>query len=159
MKPHHAITRLFPAITGQALDDLIVDLDLNGQLEAIWTWQGEVIDGRNPRDAKVMLAQEIVARLHSRQAAVAALEDFEARFRRGALPEDMPALTLAAAPIAQVLKQAGLTSSTSDSLRMIDGGGVRLNGEKVSDKGLLLRAGETVVLQVGKRKYARVTLS
>ena len=122
----------------------------------------EVDEGRNPRDVKVMLAQELAARFHSQRAAADALDDFEARFTRGAMPDDMPEVTLTSAagklPIAQVLKQAGLTASTSDALRMIDQGGVRLNGEKVSDKGLLLAAGEALVLQVGKRKFARVKL-
>ena len=122
----------------------------------------EVDEGRNPRDVKVMLAQELAARFHSQRAAADALDDFEARFTRGAMPDDMPEVTLKSAagklPIAQVLKQAGLTASTSDALRMIGQGGVRLNGEKVSDKGLLLAAGEALVLQVGKRKFARVKL-
>lgn len=121
-----------------------------------------VDDGRNPRDVKVMLAQEMVTRFHSHRAAEDALVDFEARFTRGALPDDMPECTLATVsgvlPIAQVLKQAGLTASTSDALRMIEQGGVRLNGNKVSDKTLLLSAGEQLVLQVGKRKFSRVTL-
>jgi tyrosyl-tRNA synthetase len=108
-----------------------------------------------------LLAQELVARFHGAAAAVAALEDFEARFQRNAIPDDLPEVSLIAGEaglaIAGVLKQAGLTASTSESLRMIDQGGVRLNGEKLSDKGLLLRAGETVVLQVGKRKFARVS--
>jgi tyrosyl-tRNA synthetase len=120
--------------------------------------KAEVADGRNPRDVKVMLAQEIVARFHSTQDADAALADFEARFQRGAMPDDMPDATVPAGLIAPVLKQAGLVPSTSEALRMIDGGGVRLNGEKVTDKGLLLRAGESVVLQVGKRRFARVHL-
>ncbi len=119
----------------------------------------EVGEGRNPRDVKVMLGQEIVARFHSPRAAEAALADFEARFQRGAMPDDMPGVTVAAAPVAQVLKQSGLVASTSEAMRMIDGGGVRINGEKLTDKGLIFRAGETVVLQVGKRKFARVTLS
>lgn len=116
----------------------------------------EVAGGRNPRDVKVMLAQEIVARFHSRAEAEAALSDFEARFQRGALPDEMPEVTLPAGPIAQVLKQAALVASTSEALRMIEAGAVRINGERVTDKGLLLRAGESVVLQVGKRKFARV---
>jgi len=132
-------------------------------IEEIAIFQREVKEGRNPRDIKVLLAQEIVTRFHSRKAAEEALADFEARFQRGALPDEMPELTLTAAdgslPIAQVLKQAGLTASTSDALRMIDQGGVRLNGEKVSDKGLALKTGETVVLQVGKRKFARITFA
>ncbi len=117
--------------------------------------RNEVTDGRNPRDVKVLLAQELVARFHTRKEADDALADFEARFQRGAMPDDMPEVSVPAGAIAQVLKQAGLVTSTSEALRMIDGGGVRLNGEKVADKGLLLPAGETVVLQVGKRKYAR----
>jgi tyrosyl-tRNA synthetase len=119
----------------------------------------EVAEGRNPRDVKVMLAQELVARFHSQRAAELALEDFQARFQRGALPDDMPEITVAAAPIPQVLKQAGLVSSTSEALRLIDGGGVRIDGDKVSDKALVLEAGKTVVLQVGKRKFARVLLA
>jgi len=119
----------------------------------------EISQGANPRDTKVLLAQEIVERFHGRREAELALEDFQARFQRGALPEDMPEFSFVAAPIAQVLKQAGLVSSTSEAFRTIDGGGVRLNGEKVSDKSLELAAGTTVVLQVGKRKFARVTIS
>ena len=129
----------------------------------IAVFKRETADGRNPRDIKVLLAQEIVARFHSTIAANRALADFEARFQRGALPDDMPEISLVTSkgklPIAQVLKQAGLTGSTSDSLRMIEQGGVRLNGEKIDDKGLLLRSGGTYVLQVGKRKFARVTLT
>ena len=120
--------------------------------------QREVAAGRNPRDVKVLLAQEIVARFHSQAEAEAALADFEARFQRGAIPDDMPEFTLSVAPIAQVLKQAGLVPSTSEALRVIEGGGVRANGERVADKGLVLAAGDTVVLQVGKRKFARVHL-
>ena len=119
----------------------------------------EVSDGRNPRDVKVMLAQEIVARFHSQKDAEEALADFEARFQRGAMPDDMTELAVPAGPVAQVLKQAGLVASTSEAMRMIDGGGVRANGDKVADKNLVLGAGETIVLQVGKRKFARVTLS
>ena len=121
-----------------------------------------IAEGRNPRDVKVMLAQEIVARFHGAAAAAAALEDFEARFQRNAIPDEMPEFTLTCGGegvgIAGVLKQAGLTASTSEALRMIDQGGVRMNGDKVSDKGLVLRAGEVVVLQVGKRKFARVAI-
>ncbi|MDO9602134.1 MAG: tyrosine--tRNA ligase [Rhodocyclaceae bacterium] len=119
----------------------------------------EVAEGRNPRDVKVILAQELVARFHSSRAADLALEDFQARFQRGALPDDMPEISVVAAPVAQVLKQAGLVSSTSEALRLIEGGGVRLDGDKVSDKALMLGAGKTVVLQVGKRKFARVLLT
>lgn len=131
-------------------------------LEEIVAFKRDVEAGRNPRDIKVLLAQEIVSRFHSEEAAGKALEDFEARFKRGALPDDMPEVTLttngATLPIAQVLKQAGLTASTSDALRMIEQGGVKLNSEKVSDKGLELCVGGSIVLQVGKRKFARITL-
>ncbi len=125
----------------------------------IATFRAEVSEGRNPRDVKVLLAKEIVARFHSTAAADAALADFEARFQRGAMPEQMPEITVPAGTIATVLRAAGLTSSSSEALRMIDGGGVRLNGEKVSDKGLVLVAGQQIVLQVGKRKFARVLLA
>ena len=118
----------------------------------------DMADGRNPRDIKIMLAQELVERFHSKRAAEQALEDFQARFQRGAMPEEMPEVSVAAAPIAQVLKQADLVSSTSEALRLIEGGGVRVDGDKVSDKALILKAGITVVMQVGKRRFARVTL-
>jgi tyrosyl-tRNA synthetase len=118
----------------------------------------EVGEGRNPRDIKVLLAQEIVARFHSAQDAESALAEFEARFQRGVLPDDMPEISVPAGSIAQVLKAAGLTASTSEALRMIGGGGVRINGEKVGDGGTPLVAGTVAVLQVGKRKFARVTL-
>jgi tyrosyl-tRNA synthetase len=127
--------------------------------EEIARLRDDVANGRNPRDVKVLLAQEIVARFHSQKDAEDALADFEARFQRGAMPDDMSEVAVPAGPVASVLKQAGLVASTSEGLRMIDGGGVRVNGEKLADKGLVLTAGETVVLQVGKRKYARVTLT
>lgn len=117
-----------------------------------------VTEGLNPRDVKVLLAQEIVTRFHSALDAEAALADWDLRFQKGALPEDMPEITMSSAPVAQVLKQAQLVASTSEALRMIDAGGVRLNGEKLSDKTLVLNAGTTVVLQVGKRKFVRATL-
>ena len=122
----------------------------------------DVAEGQNPRNVKVALAQEIVARFHGEAAAVDALADFEARFQKGALPDDMPEVTLAAdgagLPIARVLKDAGLCDSTSEALRMIAQGGVKADSEKVSDKSLVIAAGTTVVLQVGKRKFARVTV-
>jgi tyrosyl-tRNA synthetase len=115
--------------------------------------------GRNPRDAKVLLAQEIVARFHSAQAAEQALAAFEARFRDGAIPEDIAEVSLAGAPlpIGQVLREAQLVASGSEAMRNIEQGGVRIDGERVTDKGLKLAAG-TYVLQVGKRRFARVTL-
>ena len=123
----------------------------------------EVNQGRNPRDVKVVFAQEIVARFHSKRDAEAALLDFEARFRRGAIPDDMLEKILHAEkdglPIAQLLKQAGLTASTTEALRLIEQGGVKLNGEKVSDKTIKLSRGQTAIVQVGKRKFAKVTIS
>lgn len=119
----------------------------------------EVANGANPRDVKILLARELVARFHGERAAQDALEEFEARFQRGVLPDDMPEIILPAAPISQVMKRAHLVSSTSEALRLIDAGGVRLNGERVSDRSLMLEAGCTVVLQVGKRKFARISLS
>lgn len=123
--------------------------------------KASVASGLNPRDVKVMLGQELVARFHSRGAAEEALAEFEARFRQGVLPDDMPELTLhidGPVSLVQVLKQAGLTASTSEALRMIEQGAVRANGDRVSDKSMTITVGETVVLQVGKRKFAKVTL-
>lgn len=132
-------------------------------ISVIRQWEQEVRDGRNPRDIKVLFAQEIVARFHSRHDAERALADFEARFRRGAIPDDILEKVLHTGIegllIAQVLKQAGLTASTTEALRMIEQGGVKLNGEKVGDKTLRLSRGETAVVQVGKRKFARITLA
>jgi tyrosyl-tRNA synthetase len=131
--------------------------------QAIDAWRKEVSEGRNPRHIKVAFAKEIVARFHDRTAAERAHEDFEARHREGAMPTDMPALTIETGGkpigIAQLLKQAGLTASTSEALRMIDQGGIRIDGERCSDRALMLGAGSALVLQVGKRKFARVTLA
>jgi len=131
-------------------------------MSTIVKWREEVNLGRNPRDIKVLLAQEMVTRFHSRLAAEQALADFEARFKQGVLPEDMPELSVNAADgsigIAQLLKQAGLVESTSDALRMIVQAAVKLDGERVSDKALTIKAGATVVAQVGKRKFARITI-
>ena len=130
---------------------------------AIEALKRDVEGGRNPRDVKVMLAQELVARFHGARAAEEALADFEARFQRNAIPDDLPEVTVVAGAeglaLFQVLKQAGLTGSTSEAMRMIEQGAVRLNGERADDKGLRLCAGETLVLQVGKRKFAAVVLT
>ena len=119
-------------------------------------------EGANPRDVKVRFAQEIVGRFHDRDAAVRALEDFEALFRHGGIPEDLVEQELPAPAggltLVQVLKSTGLCPSTSEGLRMIEQGGVKVNGEKVADKALRLSAGIPYVLQVGKRKFARVVL-
>ena len=126
-------------------------------------WKAEVAGGRNPRDIKVGFAQEIVARFHDKAAAEKALADFEARFKQGEIPEEMPEHTIAldGQPIllTQLLKHVGLTASTSEAMRMIEQGGVRIDGERVSDKGMQLPKGGPRVLQVGKRKFARVTLT
>ncbi|HSC79981.1 MAG TPA: tyrosine--tRNA ligase [Chitinolyticbacter sp.] len=122
----------------------------------------DIEGGRNPRDVKVLLAQEIVARFHGQAAAEHALADFEARFQKGAMPDEMPEFTLAAdgdgLVVTAVLKEALLCPSTSQAMRDIQAGAVKLNGEKVADKALQIAKGETVVLQVGKRKFARVTI-
>ncbi len=119
--------------------------------------------GRNPRDAKVLLGREIVARFHSTAAADAALAEFESRFRDHAPPENMPEVALATAgaglPIAQIAKQAGLVESTSEALRLIAQRGMKVDGDVVADKALVLPAGKTFVVQAGKRKFARVTLT
>jgi tyrosyl-tRNA synthetase len=132
-------------------------------LEAIAVLKRECRDGRNPRDAKVLLAQEIVARFHSGQAAQDALIEFEARFKDGALPENMPEVTLttngAGLPVTQLAKQAGVVESTSEALRLIAQRGLKLDGAVVADKALVVASGTTVVVQAGKRRFARVTLA
>ena len=124
-------------------------------------WKQEVDAGRNPRDIKVQFAQEIVARFHSKAASEKALVDFEMLFKQKEVPDDIPDITLQAGDsgitISQALKQAGLTPSTSEALRMIEQGGVKLDGIKISDKALKLTKGQIVVAQVGKRKFARVS--
>jgi tyrosyl-tRNA synthetase len=125
----------------------------------ITQYKAEVEGGRNPRDIKVLLAQEIVERFHTRAAAEEALIDFDRR-ARGGIPDVVPEVTLSGAPlgIGQLLKQADLCASSSEALRMVEQGGVRIDGAAVSDKGLKIEAG-TFVVQVGKRKFARVTLT
>ena len=132
-------------------------------IKTIAQWRVEVENERNPRDIKVVLAQEIVTRFHTQKKAEEALAEFEARFQQGVLPEDLPEVSVFANEgsigIAQLLKQAGLVASTSEALRMITQGAVKLDGEKVSDKSLELQAGQVVVAQVGKRKFGKVTIS
>ena len=131
-------------------------------LQTIAQWRSEVEAGANPRQVKVRFAQEIVARFHSHAAAEDALSDFELR-ARGGIPDEVPEVVLvlsdAEIAIAQLLKQASLVTSTSEALRMIEQGGVKLDGAKVIDKGLKLTRGQTVVAQVGKRKFARIVLN
>ncbi|WP_010466637.1 tyrosine--tRNA ligase [Acidovorax radicis] len=128
-------------------------------LAEIAALKAEVAGGRNPKDAKVMLAKEITARFHSAAAADAAEQDFINR-SKGGVPDEIPEVSLSGAPlgIGALLKQANLAPSGSEANRLIDGGGVRVDGSVVSDKGLKLDAG-TYVVQVGKRKFARVTLA
>ncbi len=129
-------------------------------LEDIAALRQEIDGGRNPRDAKVMLAQEIITRFHSAKAAEDALAAFEARFRDGAIPEDMPEVSIGGAPVGilKLLREAGLVASGSEAQRNVEQGGVRVNGDRVEDKSLQLPAG-TYVVQVGKRKFARVKLN
>ncbi|MFO1306873.1 MAG: tyrosine--tRNA ligase [Burkholderiales bacterium] len=130
-----------------------------GEISAL---RRECEEGRNPRDAKVALAQEIVARFHSRADAERALASFEARFRGGAMPDTMPEVTIdtagAGLAIANLAKQAGVVDSTSEALRLIAGRGLKVDGEVVADKGVTVPAGATVVVQAGKRRFARVTV-
>lgn len=122
----------------------------------------QTAEGGNPRDIKVLLAQEIVERFHGRSAAVDALADFEARFRQGIIPDDIPQVTLVSGDgllaISVVLKQSGLMASTSEAMRMIEQGGVKIDGTKVENKTLSFGRGDAFVVQVGKRKFARVKI-
>ena len=122
-----------------------------------------VAEGKNPRDAKFELGREIVARFHSEAAAESARQEFIARFQKGAMPDDIPDKALDSQDgklgIAHLLRGAGLVSSTSEAFRMIKQGAVRIDGERVDDRGLEIEAGSTHVYQVGKRRFARVTLA
>ena len=124
-------------------------------------WRQQVEQGRNPIEVKKEFAEEIVARFHDEAAAKAARDGFENQFKKGQLPDDIPEITLSVGAegmaIANVLKEAGLTGSTSDAMRMIKQGAVKIDGEKVADKSLLIEAGLEGVFQVGKRKFARIT--
>jgi len=146
-------------------DDLMwryIELLSFAPLATVRQWKKETETGRNPRDIKVAFAQEIVTRFHTPAAAVSALADFETRFKQGEIPADIAEVQVSAGRdgigIANLLKAAALTASTSEALRMIAQGGVKIDGEKVTDKALKLTAGTTAVVQVGKRKFARVTL-
>ncbi len=131
-------------------------------LQTVEGWKHQVAEGANPRNIKVGFAQEIVARFHGATAATQALAEFEARFQRGAMPEEMPEINVASTEggitVPVLLKLAGLVSSTSDAIRQIAGGGVRIDGERVEDKSAVVLLGATVVAQVGKRRFARVTI-
>jgi tyrosyl-tRNA synthetase len=142
--------RYFELLSFRPLDDIT---GLKQAIEA----------GRNPRDVKFELGQEIVGRFHSRQAAEAAQQAFIERFQKGAMPDDMPEIQLTAGadglPIANLLKEAGLTATTSESMRMLKQRAVRVDGERVEDKGIRFSEGVSHVFQVGKRRFARVTLA
>ncbi len=131
-------------------------------MSEIQAFRRQIEEGANPRDIKFLLAEEIVARFHDQAAAERARENFINRFRKGAMPDEMPEVTLAAPPegllIANALKEAGLVSSTSEGLRMLKQGAVRIDGERVEDRDLRLQPGTQVILQVGKRRFARATI-
>ena len=128
----------------------------------ITKWRQACDDGANPRDYKVRFAQEMVARFHDGRAAARALDNFEARFKQGQIPEDLIERELKTPtdgyPLSNLLKDLGLTASTSESNRMVQQGGVRIDGEKVEEQRLALKAGSVHILQVGKRKFAKVKL-
>ena len=146
-------------------DDLMwryIELLSFESLETIANWKADVVAGENPRNVKVKFAQEIVARFHSQIDAKKALNDFETR-TKGGIPDDVPEISIniegQCIGIAQLLKMAGLVESTSEAIRAVQQGGVKLNSEKVEDKNLQLYKGLTVVAQVGKRKFAKITLN
>ena len=130
-------------------------------LSEIEGFRREIEAGANPRDIKFRLGEELVGRFHGQAAARAAREAFVSRFQKGQMPDEMPELTIEVGadgmPIANLLKAAGLVNSTSDALRMLKQGAVRIDGERVEDRGLVLAAGLSHVMQVGKRRFARVT--
>jgi tyrosyl-tRNA synthetase len=131
-------------------------------LETIGKWKAEIAAGANPRNTKVHFAQEIVTRFHNQESAEEALKDFELR-SKGGIPDEVAEvaieITEASISVPQLLKQAGLVASTSEAMRAIEQGGVKLDGEKVTDKHQQVNKGNEVVAQVGKRKFARVTIS
>jgi tyrosyl-tRNA synthetase len=147
-------------------DDLMwryIELLSFKSLQEIDKWKSEVLGGRNPRDIKVMFAKEMVARFHSAEAAETAVADFESRFRHGGVPDQMPEFSLSAdglgLSVVQALKLSGLSPSTSEAMRGIKQGGVRIDGEKISDKGTTISRGKSVVLQFGKRKFAKIQIN
>jgi tyrosyl-tRNA synthetase len=131
-------------------------------LETIARWKQEIAAGQNPRNTKVRFAQEIVARFHNQDAAEEALRDFELR-SKGGIPDDVPEVAISieqdSISVPQLLKQAGLVASTSEAMRAIEQGGVKIDGVKVADKAHQLNRGSQFVAQVGKRKFARVTIN
>ena len=138
----------------------LVSFKAMGEVEK---WKAQCEDGANPRDIKVRLAQEIVERFHSAGASKKALEDFDARFKRGALPDDLKLQKFTIAdsgyPVANLMKDAGLTQSTSEAMRMIKQGAFKIDSEKVVDPKLTIAAGSVHILQVGKRKFAKIEIT
>jgi tyrosyl-tRNA synthetase len=132
-------------------------------MSEIESFKQEMQDGKNPRDIKFLLAEEIIARFHSDEEATAAREGFIAQFAKNRIPDDIPELTFDAPaegyPIANLLKDAGLCGSTSDAMRMIQQGAAKIDGEKVADKSVRIQPGTEAVFQVGKRKFARLTIN
>ncbi len=132
-------------------------------MSEIGQWHQACNEGKNPRNYKVALAQEIIERFHDAAAAAKALENFEARFKRGLIPDDIEEVALASKDgglaIANILKEAGLTKSTSDAMRMVKQGAVKIDGEKISDIKLVIAAGTQHVYQVGKRKFAKIQIN
>jgi tyrosyl-tRNA synthetase len=132
-------------------------------MSTIEGWKKDVEQGANPREVKVRLAKEMVARFHGQRAAGEAQEEFDQRFRHGVLPDNMPEVTVQAPAdgllVTQMLKQSQLTASTSEAARAIEQGGVKIDGERVTDRALRLQPGKTLTVQVGKRKFARVRVA
>jgi tyrosyl-tRNA synthetase len=130
-------------------------------MSEIESWRVEIEQGLNPRDVKIRLAKELVGRFHDEAAAEAAHQTFVSRFQKGQIPDEMAEFELSAGeglPIANLLRDVGLVKSTSEAMRMIKQGAVKIDGEKIGDTKLRLESGEGLVCQVGKRRFARVTL-
>ena len=131
-------------------------------LEEIENYKVHIEKGKNPRDVKIDLAKELITRFHNEAAAQTAHNEFINRFQKGAMPEDMPELTITTEngeiAIANLLKEAGLVTSTSDAFRMIKQGAAKIDGEKITERSVVINAGSTAVYQVGKRKFARITV-
>ncbi len=132
-------------------------------LSELTRFKQDVEQGANPRDLKFLLAEELIARFHSTAAATSAREDFIARFQKGAMPDDIPELTVSVdgdnIPVTVLLKNAGLVASTSEATRMIQQGGVKIDGSKVEDRSLLINKGTIAIFQVGKRKFAKISVT
>jgi tyrosyl-tRNA synthetase len=132
-------------------------------IEVIEGYKTEIAEGKNPRDVKIDLAKELIERFHSAEDAEAAHQEFINRFQKGAMPDEMPEVELTpeagSIGIANLLKEAGLVSSTSDAFRMIKQGAAKIEGEKITDKSLVIEKGSKAVYQVGKRKFARVSVN